>query len=400
MKIKLGVIFGGNSVEHEVSIITAVQAMSFIDQDKYEIIPIYIGKDRTWYTGKMLMEMDVYKDLDILKRYAKKIALVNIDSEFCLQTTKGLFRKIVNKIDIAFPIVHGKGVEDGSIQGYLESIGIPYVGSGILGSALGQDKIVMKQVLSSYNIPTPDYTWFFDTEYLNNTDEIIKNIEKLNYPVIVKPAKLGSSVGIMIAKNRTELDKAIEEAIKYDNKILVETVVTDLKEVNCAVVGNYEYQETSLIALMKTKNEFLTYEDKYLTGGKKGTKGIKGPKTSGNMSTSEFDIPAKIDDKLTNEVYDLAKKTFKILNLSGVARIDFLIDNKTNKVYVNEPNTIPGSLSFYMFKPAGKEYKKLLDEMITLAIKDYKNSVKKVSSFESNILSTYNGGSKGAKGKI
>ena len=345
------------------------------------------------------MEMDVYKDFESLKKYAKPICLTNINGEFCLQATKGLFRKVVDKIDVAFPIVHGKGVEDGSLEGYLESIGIPTVGPSILGAALGQDKIVMKQVLDSYKISNPAYTWFYDSEYLSNQDEIIKNIEKLKYPVIVKPANLGSSVGIKVVKNKTQLEVAIEEAIKYDNKILVEKVVENLKEVNCAVLGNYEYQEASLIALMKTKNDFLTYEDKYLSGSKKGTKGIKGVK-GGNMSTSEFDIPAPITKELETEIKELAKKTFKALNLSGVARIDFLIDSKNNKVYVNEPNTIPGSLSFYLFKPMGKEYKTLLDEMITLSIKQYKNNAKKISSFESNILSTYNGGSKGMKGKI
>lgn len=400
MKIKVGVIFGGNSVEHEVSIITAVQAMSYMDQDKYDIVPIYITKNRTWYTGKMLMDMETFKDFDSLKRYAKEVCLTNIDGEASLLATKGMFRKVVDKIDIAFPIVHGKGVEDGSLEGYLESIGVPTVGPSILGAALGQDKIVMKQVLDSYGIANPKYVWFNDFEYSENEDEIIKKIEKLKYPVIIKPARLGSSVGIKIANTKEELKESIEDAIKYDSKILVEEVIKDLKEVNCAVLGNSEYQETSLIALMKTKHAFLTYEDKYLSGskGKKGMKGIKGVK-GGNMSTSEFDIPAKLDKKVEEEVKELAIKTFKALDLSGVARIDFLIDNKNNKVYVNEPNTIPGSLSFYLFRPAGKEYKTLLDEMITSAIKKFKNESKKVSSFESNILSTYNG-SKGMKGKI
>ena len=396
--IKLGVIFGGNSVEHEISIITAVQAMNNMDTDKYDIIPIYITKDRKWYTGKMLLDMESYKDMDLIKNYCKQVCLVNINGNFCLQNTKGLFRKIVDTIDIAFPIVHGKGVEDGSLEGYLETVGVPTVGPKILGAALGQDKVVMKQVLDAYGIDNPKYTWFYDNDYLTNEKEVIKNIESLKYPVIVKPARLGSSIGISISHNKEQLIDSIEEAIKYDNKILVETVIKDLSEVNCAVVGNSEYQETSLIALMKTNNEFLTYGDKYLSGGKKGTKGVKSTKT-GNMSTSEFDIPAKLDKKVEDKVKDLAIKTFKALNLSGVARIDFLIDKKSKKVYVNEPNTIPGSLSFYMFKPAGKEYKTLLDEMITTAIKDYKNESKKISSFETNILSTYNG-SKGKKGKI
>lgn len=397
MKIKVGVIFGGDSVEHEVSIITAVQAINYINKDKYEIVPIYITKNRTWYTGNMLTDMETYKDMSLIKKYAKEVCLTNIDGEFCLLGTKGLFRKVVNKIDIAFPIVHGKGVEDGSLEGYLESVGIPTVGPSLLGAALGQDKVVMKQVLDSYKIPNTPYTWFYDFEYLEDEDNIIKKVEKLKYPVIVKPARLGSSVGIQIAKDKQQLKEAIEEAIKYDSKILVETVIKDLKEVNCAVTGNMEYQETSLIALMKTNNEFLTYEDKYLNGGK-GKKGLKGAKSTG-MSNSEFDIPAKLDKKIEEEVKKLSVETFKALNLGGVARIDFLIDSKNKKVYVNEPNTIPGSLSFYMFKPAGKEYSSLLDDMITTAIKNYKAESKKVSSFESNILSTFNG-SKGVKGKI
>lgn len=399
MKIKVGVIFGGNSVEHEVSIITAVQAMSFMDTEKYDIVPIYITKDRVWYTGAMLKDIDVYKDFNSLKKYAKEVCLANINGEATLITTKGLFKKTVNKIDIAFPIVHGKGVEDGSLEGYLESIGVPTIGPSLLGAALGQDKVVMKQVLDSNNILNPKYVWFYDFEYEENREEITKKVEKLKYPVIVKPARLGSSVGIKIAKNKEELNESILDAIKYDSKILVEEVIGNLKEVNCAVVGNNEVQETSLIALMKTKNDFLTYEDKYLSGGKKGIKGAKGVK-GGSMSTGEFDIPAKISKELEDEVKKLAVESFKALNLGGVARIDFLIDSKKNKVYVNEANTIPGSLSFYLFKPAGKEYKTLLDEMITTAIKNYKNESKKITSFESNILSTYNGGSKGMKGKI
>ncbi len=397
MKIKVGVIFGGDSVEHEVSIITAVQAMNYINKEKYDIVPIYITKNRTWYTGNMLTDMETYKDMELLKRYAKPVCLTNINGEFCLLKTTGLFRKVIDKIDIAFPIVHGKGVEDGSLEGYLESVGIPTIGPSLLGAALGQDKIVMKQVLDSYKIPNVEYVWFNDFEYLTNEEEVIKKVEKLKYPVIIKPARLGSSVGIKIAKDQKQLKVGIEEAIKYDSKILIEKVISDLKEVNCAVLGNAEYQETSLIAQMKTKNEFLTYEDKYLSGGK-GKKGIKGAKTN-NMSTSEFDIPANLDKKVEEEIKKLSVETFKALNLGGVARIDFLIDNKTNKVYVNEPNTIPGSLSFYMFKPAGKDYTTLLDEMITNAIKQYKDNSKKVSSFESNILSTYNG-SNGKKGKI
>lgn len=395
MKIKLGVIYGGETVEHEVSIISAVQAMNFIDKDKYEIVPIYISKDRIWYTGKMLMDMSVYKDFDTLKKYAKKVTLTKTEEGFFLQSTKGLFRRNVAEVDIVFPIVHGKGAEDGSIAGYLDTIGVPYVGPNILGAALGQDKVVMKQVMEAAKIPVPKYTWFYDVDYLNDNKEILKEVKKIGYPVIVKPANLGSSVGITVAKTEKDLDKAVQEAITYDNKIVIEEMIPNLLEVNCAVLGNYEYTETSAIAEMLTKNDYLTYEDKYLGNGKKGAKKIG---NSGKMSNSEMVIPARIDKKVEEKVRDLSEKTFRCLNLSGVARIDFLINKTTKEVYVNEPNTIPGSLSFYMWKPVGKEYTKLLDDMITMAIKDYKNMAKKTTSFDSNILSTFNG-SKGMKNK-
>lgn len=391
MKIKVGVIFGGETVEHEVSIISAVQAMGFMDQEKYDIIPIYVSKDRTWYTGKMLMEMDVYRNFDDLKKYAKKIVLYKKNGAYVLQTT-GLFKRVVSELDIAFPIVHGNNAEDGTLQGYLDTIGIPYVGSRVLGAALGQDKVVMKQVMEKENIPTVPYTWFYDTEYLTNKDEILKNIDSLGYPVIVKPASLGSSVGIEVAKSKNDIDSCIVESMKYDIKIVVEKMVSNLIEVNCSVLGNYEYQQTSAIEEVMGNDEFLSYKDKYIGGGK----GKLGGKSKGMASTNRI-IPARIDDKLTKQVEDYAKKTFRALNMSGVVRVDFLVDKKDGKVFVNEPNTIPGSLAFYLWEPTGKKYKDLLDDVITLAIKDYKNRSKKTYSFETNILSNF-GGTKGCKG--
>jgi len=393
MKIKLGVMYGGVSVEHEVSIISAVQAMHAINKDKYEIIPIYMGKDRTWYTGAMLTDIEVYKDFEDLKKYATKVVLINKDGKFCLES-QGLFKRIVTDIDIVFPIVHGNGVEDGTLAGYLETIGVPFVGPKVLGSSLGQDKIVMKQVFASENIPYVKYEWFYDYEYNNNAKEIEDRIKKLGYPVIVKPATLGSSVGINVVKDETKIKGAILDAITYDKKVIVEKMVENLVEVNCSVLGNYEYQETSVIEEVISSDEFLTYNDKYVGGG-------KGTKSKGMASTDRI-IPARIDEKMAKEVSELAKKVFRSLNLSGICRVDFLIDKKTKKVYVNEPNTIPGSLAFYLWEPINKEYDELLDEAITLAIKEYKNMETKTSSFETNILSNFGGtkGLKGSKGKL
>lgn len=391
MKIKVGVIFGGPTVEHEVSIISAVQAMESMNSEKYDIIPIYVTKDRTWYSSKMLMDIDIYKDFDTLKRYAKKVDLVNRDGGFYLQSTKG-FKKIITDIDIIFPIVHGNGVEDGTLQGYLETIGVPYVGSGVMGSSLGQDKVIMKQVMSSCGFPVVPYTWFFDCEYLNEKDEILKMIKKIGYPVIVKPATLGSSVGITVVKEEIDIDKAIMEAMKYDQKIVVEKVIENLVEVNASVLGNYEYQQVSCLEEVTSSNDFLTYKDKYIGGGK-GTK-------SKGMASAKRIIPARIGDKKTKEIQELSIEVFKCLNLSGVCRIDYLIDKVNDKVYVNEPNTIPGSLAFYLWEQTGKKYSELLDELITISIKAYKDRNKKVRTFETNILNNFSGvkGAKGLKG--
>lgn len=391
--IKVGVIFGGDSVEHEVSIISALQAMENIDEEKYEVIPIYISKDRHFYTGIALKDMETFKYFDSMKKYVKEITMCRKGDEVVLQKVKGFFGRNVNTIDVAFPIVHGKGVEDGSLAGYLETLGLPVVGPSVLGASLGQDKVVLKEVLRANNINTPNYVWFYDYEYSMNKDEIIENIEKLNYPVIVKPANLGSTIGIGVAHNKEELTKAIDEAIEYEKKIIVEQMIPNLQELNCAVCGNYEYNETSFIAEMKMKHELLTFEDKYL-GGSKG-KGMKS-KMPSSMSTSEFEIPAKISEEMTNKIYEISKKVFRVLNLKGVCRIDYLVNKETNEIYVNEPNTIPGSLAFYLYKPKGKDYKTLTDELIKSAIKDYKNEMRKTSSFTSNILSEYNG-SKGIK---
>lgn len=386
--IKVGVIFGGDSVEHEVSIISALQAMENIDEEKYEIIPIYISKERHFYTGAALRDMDTYKFFDNMKKFVKEVTLCRKGDTIVLQKVKGIFRKDINTIDVAFPIVHGKGVEDGSLAGYLETLGLPVVGPSMLGAALGQDKVVLKQVLEANNIKTPKYVWFYDYEYDMNKESIIAKVETIGYPVIVKPANLGSTIGISTAHNKEELIKAIEEAVEYEKKIVVEEMIPNLLELNCAVCGNYEYSETSLIAEMKMKHELLTFEDKYLSGGKGKTGMAKSPNS---MSNSEFEVPAKISEEMTNKIYEISKQVFRVLNLKGVCRIDYLVNSETGEIYVNEPNTIPGSLAFYLYKPKGKDYKTLTDELIKTAIKDYKNELRKTSSFTSNILSEYNG---------
>lgn len=389
MKIRVGVIFGGESVEHEVSIISALQAISNIDKNKYDVVPIYISKTRNWFTGESLNKIESFKDLSSVKKNSKEVTLCKSNGEFVLLSTKGMLNKVVDKIDVAFPIVHGQNVEDGTLAGYLDTIGIPYVGCGVLGAALGQDKVVMKQVFAASNVPIVDYTWFYDVDYLNEPEKYLKEIKKLGYPVVVKPANLGSSVGINYVKDEKGIEEAINEAIEYDKKIVVEKAIENLVEVNCSVVGNYEIQETSEIEEVLSSNAILTYEDKYV-----GSNKSKG--SSKGMVNASRIIPAKISKKLYEEVKKVSKEAFKALNLTGVCRIDFLIDSKKELVYVNEPNTIPGSLSFYLWEPIGKKYSKLLDDLITLAIKEYKIKTKKTCHFNTNILENFNG-TKGVK---
>ena len=386
MKIKLGVLFGGVSVEHEISVITAVQAMKAMDKEKYDIVPIYIDKERNIYTGKLLMEIDSYKDMSLLRRYAKRVIIYTDKGHYFLQSV-GTFKKIVNEVDIVFPIVHGSGVEDGSIAGYLETLGVPYVGPNVLSAALGQDKVMMKEIFKSNNLPIVDYTWFFDFEYQTNKDEIKNKINKLGYPVVIKPASLGSSVGITVVHKESELDAAINDAISYDKKILVEKMVENLVEVNCSVKGTVEECETSAIEEVMSSDEILSYRDKYMGGNK----------TKGMASVGRI-IPARLEEKELETIKELSIKVFRLLNLSGICRIDYLYDKTNKKIYINEPNTIPGSLSFYLWEPVGIKYKDLLDQAITGAIREYKKKQRKTFSFDTNILKNFNGLKGGKKG--
>ena len=401
MKIKVGVIFGGESVEHEVSVISAMQAMNKLDQEKYEIIPIYITKDREWYTGEMLKDIEVYQDLSLIKKYGKNVVLYYRDGSFVLQK-KSFPRTIVGEVDIVLPVVHGTNVEDGGLQGYLQTIGVPFVGSDVYASVVGQDKVFMKDIWKNAKLPMTDYVWFYDIDYKQDSDEVIKKVEKLSYPVIVKPATTGSSVGIAVCGNREELVSAIDDAIQYDKKILVEEVVQNLKEVNIAVMGNYEHQKVSEIEEVLSANKFLTYADKYIGDGKGKLKGVKAPVkgASKGMASANRKLPAELSEKVRKEVEDVACEAFRALGSSGNSRIDFLVDEKTNKVYINEINSIPGSLAFYLWEAKEIDFSTVLDEMINIGVKDYKKRVSKTHYFETNILQGFaaHGGVKGLKG--
>ena len=402
MKIRVGVIFGGESVEHEVSIISAMQAINKLDLEKYEVVPIYITKDREWYTGEMLKDIEFYQDLSLIKRYADNVVLYCKDGRLVLQKKKGLLKSVVKEIDIAFPIVHGTNVEDGTLQGYLQTVGIPFVGSDVYGSVVGQDKVYMKAVWEQADLPMSKYVWFYDVDFKHDREDVLKKISKLKYPVIVKPATTGSSVGIAVCEDEEKLIEAIDDAMQYESKIIVDEVVKNLKEVNIAVMGNYEHQKLSEIEEVFSGNKFLTYADKYIGGGKGKLKGGKMPikGSSKGMASANRKLPADLSKEMREEVEKIAIKAFKALGSAGNARIDFLIDDVAKKVYVNEINSIPGSLAFYLWDEKGVDFTHLLEDMINIGVKDYKKRVSKTHSFETNILKGFalNGGVKGMKG--
>lgn len=378
MKINVGVFFGGISVEHEISVISASQAMSAMDKEKYNVIPIYISKSGLFYTGAELMDIQNYSDMNKLLAKCRRINIINDSNEPVMVKYPGskFGNNIIGKIDVAFPVVHGTNVEDGTLQGYLEMMKIPYVGSDILGSAIGMDKVIMKKVLRESGIPTVDYVSFYSKDWYKDNQAILAKIEKdIKFPVIVKPANLGSSVGIKKVKNMSELEEAVFLAQTFSKKILIERMIQSLKEINCSVLGDYEKVEASVCEEPISSDEILSYKDKYLNKG--GTKG---------MSAIKKKLPADIPEDQTRLIQSLAKETFKILGCSGVARVDFLIDKETNRVYVNEINTIPGSLSFYLWEATGKPFSQLIDDLIALALKRERERKSIVFSYDVNIL--------------
>lgn len=390
MKINLAVIFGGKSVEHEVSVISAVQAMASMNKEKYNIIPIYMTKSNEFYTGEKLFDINSFKDIPALLKECTECIMLRSEGKVQLikQKTKMFGSNHISDIDIAFPIVHGTNVEDGALQGFLQTLDIPYVGCDVLASAVGMDKFVMKILLKDAGFPVLDCCRFSSFE-ADKLDKCIKKVEeKFSYPVIVKPINLGSSVGISKANDHDALEKAMDEAFRFADRILVEPAVMNLKEINCSVVGDSEEAEASVCEEPVQCDEILSYEDKYVGGGKSG--GSKG------MATLKRKIPAEITPEQDEFIRKTAVDAFRYLGCNGVTRIDFMIDAKTNKVYLNEINTIPGSLSFYLWEPKGVKYTQLLEKMISLALKRHRQNSKINYSFDTNILSM--GGSFGSKG--
>ena len=381
MKLKVGVFFGGESVEHEISIISANQAMHAIDKTKYDVVPVYLSKKREWYTGEALFDVKEYKNLDALLKKCQRIVIVPNNGKIQIERypAKKFGNNVVNTIDVAIPVIHGTNGEDGALQGFFELNGIPYSGCEVAAAAVGQDKVFMKNILRDSGLPITNYVWYYSSDWFADQEACLDAIEeKLTYPVMIKPASLGSSVGISKANDRASLEEGITEAISYDKKFIVEEMVTQLVEVNCSVIGDFSSAKPSVL--------------EEVMGSKTG-----GTKSQGMASTNRI-IPARLTDEGTKYVQDLAVQTFRVLGSAGVARIDFLINAENNEVYVNEINTIPGSLSFYLWEKTDRNFTELMTSLVELALKRQRERESLTFSFESNVLALQGAGTKGAKG--
>lgn len=391
--LNVAVMFGGRSVEHEVSVITGLQVIENIDKTKYNVFPVYISKEGRWYTGDELLDVKNYSDVARLLSRSRQVVMTPIPGLkklYFYPFKTGVFKREPESIniDVAFLAFHGAHGEDGTMQGLLELADIPYVGSGVAGSAVGMDKIIMKDIFKANGIPVVNYTWFLRKNYEKNRDAVIEDIEsKLRYPLFVKPANLGSSIGIGRAGTREELACAIEIASKYDRKVIVEEAVNNPVEINCSVIGIDDEVEASLCEMPISWQEFLSYDDKYMRS--EGVKGMKGAARK---------IPAPIPEDKAQEIKNLALKAFKVLDCAGISRIDFLMEKESMKVYVNEINTLPGSFAFYLWEPLGIPFKDLIDKLIQLAIKRHEDDQKNIYTFDTKLLlKASSGGLKGAE---
>lgn len=417
MKIRLGVMFGGKSVEHEISIISAIQAIGYINREKYDVVPIYITKNNEFYIGENIGNIESYRS-DLKKLLSESQRVIPVSDENKVKLIKYPMKKFgkneLDYFDIAFPIVHGTNVEDGTLQGFLSLLNVPYVGCDVVSSAVGMDKYVMKTVLKDNGIPVLDCVCCTSKEYDENGDDLADKVEaQVGYPVIVKPVNLGSSIGISKAENREKLFDALDTAFSYAEKVLIEKAVENLKEINCSVLGDYESAEASECEQPINSGSILSFEEKYIgDGSSKGAKGgakfsgASGAKSGGSkgMATLKRKIPADITPKQKKLIQEYAVKAFKCLGCCGVSRLDFMMNDETGEIWLNEINTIPGSLAFYLWEPEGIDYPQLIDRMISLARKRERESQNITYAFDSNVLQGVNlgggaksGGSKGSK---
>ena len=395
-KLQLGVIYGSRTCEHEVSVISALQLMRAVDPERYDVIPIYISMRGEWFSGDALLDMKTYSSFD---ENAKGIMRVQLDvtaGSGVLTTTepaKGLFKqekqRTVARLDCVIPVMHGMHGEDGTLQGMLELCNLPYASSGVAASAVGMDKVFMKQFFQGGGFPVLPSCWYLRSAFENAPDQVLDGVEEqLGYPVFVKPAMLGSSIGVSKAKNHEELAAALDLAFEFDRKVLVEKGLEHLLELNCAVLGVSGDAIPSEIEMPVTGGDLLSFVDKYIQGGG----GLKG------MASLKRVLPAPIEPELRARIQKLSVDIFNSMDCKGVVRIDYMFDLDANALYITEINIIPGSLAFYLWEACGVPYRELVDRLVSCAMKAHEEKNNSNYAFSSDILSNLAlGGKAGAK---
>lgn len=372
MKIQVGVVYGGKSVEHEVSVISALQAMKSFDHNKYEIIPIYYGKDQQFYTGRKATEASTYQKLGDIPKLLEVVDWVREGQEVFLKYRR-LFR-VKQRVDVVFPIMHGATGEDGKFQGFLETLGVPYCESGVLSCSIVQDKAMMRRVLKSADVPLVNGFEITRSECILHPETLIEKAKEIGGPWIIKPVSGGSSIGILCCDNEEQLIPTALECFAFDSKLVVEHRFTDFREFNIGLLGDHDEVKLSLIEEVFKSDTILSYIDKY------------GGSSSKGMESVSRALPAGIEDEICEQIKNAAKAAFKVCECSGVVRIDFLYDNETKCLYLNEINTIPGSLAAYLFKDMSRQ--ELLDRCINLAFRKERSNKKIVSTIDSSLLKT------------
>ena len=387
MKLNIGVFFGGASVEHDISILSAMQAMAALNRERYEVYPLYLNKTGILVSGTALSDVKTFKSSALVKKKSIPITLVKENQSVVLRYLKGWKKPV--RLDVILPVVHGTNSEDGSVAGYLNVIGAVYGGSDVIASAIGQDKVIFKHILENSKLPIVPWFWYYGKDVQASQVSILTQAKQIGYPLIIKPSNLGSSVGIELVKSEDELFGAIERASQFDEKIVIEKAITHLREVNCSVLNIKGKHTASVLEEVSKSDEILSFTDKYQRGGKG-----KHNAPSKGMASLDRLIPAPIEDVLTKQIQDLATTCARLLNVGGVVRIDFLMDTQTNQVYLNEINTIPGSLSFYLWKESGIDFESLMDILIQGAIEREQRKEHLVHTFESSVLEGFKGSKK------
>ncbi|MDZ7744768.1 MAG: D-alanine--D-alanine ligase family protein [Candidatus Saccharibacteria bacterium] len=385
----IAVIFGGRSTEHDVSIVTAlasvIKPLELTKQ--YKVESIYVSKDGAWYWDDKLKDIKLFTSGDIRDFLHKSNPVsVQFDGGMTLIKSSGIAgRKTIKKVDLVFPAMHGTYGEDGSLMGLLRMANVPFVGCDIDGSVLSMDKVLAKQVAESQDVAVAAYQYFMRDNFAQKPKQILDNIEKdLKYPLFVKPAHLGSSIGISRVKNRSELQNAIEVACHYDTKVLVEEEVPNLIEVTLPILGNEELKPALLERPLTSPEDFFDFDTKYLQGGKKGGK------SGGSKGAQGYsELPAKLDKALYEKAEKVGIDTYKALGLAGTARIDMLIDKKDGTVYFNEVNPLPGGLYAHNWRAAGLSSIELVQTLVRLAEERWQEQQRQNTVFNTNYLKQF-----------